>query len=114
MEYYVNLNDLELSVSKKTIFKWFKDCAKVVRGYHLVEVDDFADFVCTYRGGKYMAELCGVTLEEVDKMDYETVVPILMQRFFDHIVMVSITGSGDDELDELMRGRIFNVKFMTV
>lgn len=113
MEHYVNLDLLELSVSKKTVYKWFKDCIKVVRGYHLVGVDDFSDFVCTYRGGKYMAELCDVTLKEVDEMDYETAVPTLLQKFFDH-VMVTFTDCGDDEVNKVLGGHIFNAKFMVV
>lgn len=113
MEYYVNLDLLELSVSKKTIFKWFKGCMKIVRGYHLVELDDFAEFVCNYRGGKYMAELCDVTLEEVDKMDYETAAPILLQKFFDH-VMITFTSCGDDDVDEVLRPHVFNAKFMVI
>ena len=113
MEYYVNLDLLELSVSKKTIHKWFKDCMKVVRGNHLVELDDFVDFVCDYREGKYMMEICEVTQEEVDEMDYETSAPILLQKFFDH-VMITFTSCGDDNVDEVLRPHVFNAKFMII
>ena len=113
MEHYVNLDLLELSVSKKTVYKWFKDCIKIVRGNHLVELDDFTDFVCTYRGGKYMEELCDVTKEEIDEMDYEVSVAIMLQRFFDRIVIV-VTSCDNDELYEVMHGHTFTAKLMVI
>lgn len=113
MEYYVNLDLLELSVSKKTIHKWFKDCTKVVRGNHLVEFDDFVDFICNYREGKYIMEICELTQEEVDEMDYEAKAPTLLQKFFDH-VMVTFTDCGNDEVNKVLGGHVFNAKFMVV
>lgn len=110
---FIELNYLanELSVSRATVMRWFKDEKEVYHGHVICDFEVVFDFLMEHRNGKYMMELAECCEEDFDKME-DSDIPIVFNTVLSKICVVIKDEARTAMSDPEIYGHIYQLNIM--
>lgn len=110
---YIELNYLanELSVSRETVIRWFKNEKEVYHGHVICDFEIVFNFLMEHRNGKYMMELMECCEKDFENMD-EKDIPILFNTILGKLCVVVKDESGEPIIDPDIYGHVYQINIM--